>query len=424
MKLKGSIRVFVFFLFLVPVFILGVQRGNRDTSNEVNIVFAASAAHSSVLTLQPERLWHVGADGDEEFGPLGHIIDAVADREGYSYLLDESLVVVKKFDAQGNFIQDIGRLGEGPGEFNNPVCLNIFPDDNLGVFQFFPSRIVMLDKEGVPQGQFDSPETDYLRNRYYRARSSSSYTALSQSVSTTTGNVMTSQNSLQIYDASGNYVVTAIDQTKESPSRGMTIDDGTEYNGLATCWDISPDGRIFVAPYFDQYKILVFDCAGTKQATIQAEYNPVRRSAEQLAELEKENRLLQKVEGKTVDIYPYKRDISGLFCRPNSNMWVLSSRGELDCPENQLGIFHVFDNGGRYLYNLSLIVDYNPKRDSFRIDKDLLFILKESQMMPATTSTARFGNSMVITSSREPERETSADDGAEPFSVICYRLPQ
>jgi len=419
-----TIVAYYLVVLLFPATLLAVQLDDLEVSSEVKTVVAIPNAHSSVLKIQPEKLWHVGADDDEEFGPMGHIVDTVSGREGFLYLLDETLVVVRKFDSQGRFIQNIGCQGEGPGEFNNPVRLNIFPDNNLGVFQLFPSCIVLLDNKGMPHGMFNSQETNYLRHRYFQARSSNDFSVLSESESTISGNVMTSLFSLKIYDAHGNYLDTAIDQKKESPSRGMTVDDGMEFNGLATCWDISNANSIFLAPYFDQYKVLVFDLENSKQTIIQVEYNPVRRSDEQLAELEKGKKLLQKVEGRTVDIYQYQRDISGLYCRPNNNLWVLSSQGVQDCPENQLGIFHVYDSDGLYLYNLSLLVDYNPRRDSFRIDKDFLFILKESKMKPATTHSAQYGNSMVMSVSRGPESELLAEATAKPFSVICYKLPQ
>lgn len=409
-----TLSVLCFPILFLPPTLLAVPPANINSP----------ITHDSVLHIQPEELWRVGVDDDERGGPLGHIVDAVVDQDGSAYLLDESLVVVKKYDARGNFIQDLGRRGEGPGEFNIPLRLNLFPDGNLGVFQLLPSRIILLDSEGVPQGLFNAPSDDIMRHHFHRARSSRDITVLSRSYSTIAGKTMTSANSLQIYDAVGNPVASAIEEQRETLSQGMSINDGTEMNGLAECWDLSQTNRIYVAPHFNRYEILIFDGAGTAVGTIRTQYESVRRSREQLAELERGNDSLKQAEGRSVDINPYLRDISGLYCRPDSSLWVLTSQGEKDCPDNQLGIFHVYDETGNYSHNLVLSVDYDPLRDDFRLDGSTLFILKEAKMMPATTSTASFGNFMVARKSVAPKEETLSKGEAKPFSVICYRVPR
>jgi len=68
-------------------------------------------------------------------------------------------------------------------------------------------------------------------------------------------------------------------------------------------------------------------------------------------------------------------------------------------------------------------LDYNAERDDFILARNRLFILKESKMMPATVTTASYGNSMVMGISQGPAPEDIKDDEeARPFSIICYKL--
>ncbi len=280
----------------------------------------------------------------------------------------------------------------------------------------------MLDRDNTPLGFFPGPEHDIGLQKISTVRSAGSTTVVSRSLSVINGNNCSTTNRLDIYDEVGIFIATAIAETKETKSRGMTIDTGREFNGLATCWDISDDGRLYVAPHFNEYRILVYDRSGAKERIIQTEYESVRRSAENMADLKHQKDSLRRTEGVSEDINPFLRDIDSLYCRPNGELWVLSSQGLRDCSERQLGIFHVYGHDGHYLHDVSLEADYDPKRDDFLITGNRLFILKEAQMMPATVSTASFGNSMVMTASHGPENDEGDDNEARPFSVICYEL--
>ncbi len=398
--------------------------GHEESIGGVLNVFNPAATVETPLTLQPKELWHIGQDDDQEGGPLGHIIDVAADRDGNTYLLDETMIVVKMFDPKGNFIRDLGRQGEGPGEFSLPRRICVLPDGAIGVIQMMPARIVMLTPDNTPLGYFADSNRNVGRQRFSQAVSSTQNTVVSRSVSSIDGNINSTRNTLDIHDNSGGFIATAIEETRKSRSRGMSIEDGREFNGLATCWDVSADGSLFVAPHFNEYKILVFDGNAESACIIHTPYESVRRSEKNLAELEAQNDVLRKVEGESVDINPYVRDIRSLHCRPEGELWVLSSRGIIECPALRLGNFHVYDSDGHYRHNVCLQVDYDPERDDFIIDGNRLYILKESQMRPATVSSASHGNSMLLVSSRAPNNDQPDEGEARPFSVICYELPR
>lgn len=70
--------------------------------------------------------------GPEEY-LLSEIRSVVVDDEGRIYILDSKEDVVKVYDAQGQYLQTIGRPGQGPGELNTPMMISLYGDNLMVV---------------------------------------------------------------------------------------------------------------------------------------------------------------------------------------------------------------------------------------------------------------------------------------------------
>jgi hypothetical protein len=57
--------------------------------------------------------------------------DIVQDDAGNIYILDSGNCRIQKFDPEGKFLDSLGRKGQGPGEFNSPISLDIDAEGNL-----------------------------------------------------------------------------------------------------------------------------------------------------------------------------------------------------------------------------------------------------------------------------------------------------
>ncbi len=75
------------------------------------------------------------------------------DNEGNIYVSDSRNHFILKFDSLGKFLKKIGRKGQGPGEFSNPLYICCDDRDNLVVYDSNNGRI-----------QIFSPEGEYLEN--------------------------------------------------------------------------------------------------------------------------------------------------------------------------------------------------------------------------------------------------------------------
>ena len=95
------------------------------------------------------------------YRPLGVSVDS----EGNIYILDAGNIRIQKYNAQGEYVQTIGRRGEGPGEFSKlPLEFDVDTDGNIYVISGIVGRgasykMLILDKAGKELKRFNIPQT-------------------------------------------------------------------------------------------------------------------------------------------------------------------------------------------------------------------------------------------------------------------------
>ena len=117
------------------------------------------------FTATLDELWRLGGDTDVEEEFFGVILGITNDDEGNIFLLDLQLAEIKIFSSDGEYINTIGREGEGPGEFRFPISMFFLPSGNVGVIQAFPGKIITLTPEGDPSGDLPLPPVEGGGNR-------------------------------------------------------------------------------------------------------------------------------------------------------------------------------------------------------------------------------------------------------------------
>lgn len=71
-----------------------------------------------------------------------------ADRGGRIYILDEANHSILVLDSLGTLIRSLGRRGDGPGEFQFPVALQLESDGTLAVVDLANAVLVRFDSSG------------------------------------------------------------------------------------------------------------------------------------------------------------------------------------------------------------------------------------------------------------------------------------
>jgi len=86
-------------------------------------------------------------EGDENY-MFGNQVFMNTDDEGNIYVTDRDRRTVKKYDSNGNFLQSIGRLGQGPGEFQDMSEVRFNSEGNIYLNDLKTQRLSFFSKEG------------------------------------------------------------------------------------------------------------------------------------------------------------------------------------------------------------------------------------------------------------------------------------
>lgn len=108
------------------------------------VVKNEQAVKGKGVVLSFEENLRLGPDDDEEYliWQGGHTSVGVGEK-GQMYVLDPAGVRVIELDAEGNFVRQIGKQGQGPGEFLKPTNLSILADGSVVVSEYrFGSNLI------------------------------------------------------------------------------------------------------------------------------------------------------------------------------------------------------------------------------------------------------------------------------------------
>ncbi|MBK6735705.1 MAG: hypothetical protein IPG61_16830 [bacterium] len=125
----------------------------ESSENGVPVLMNPAIPRDGAGIVSAVQQWRLGAD--ETNDPLlGLPKDAIVDGQGNTYLLDSVLSTVFVISPSGDIVRQIGKEGDGPGEFRNASQLVFMPDGSLGVLEMMPGQIVCLAPGGDPRPGF------------------------------------------------------------------------------------------------------------------------------------------------------------------------------------------------------------------------------------------------------------------------------
>jgi hypothetical protein len=360
-----------------------------------------------------EELWRAGGEDDETFfGVIGQVL---ADSLGNVYLLDTQLSEVQVYSPAGEPLRTLSREGDGPGEIRNPGDMFFMPGGGeLGMLQTFPGRAVIIDLAGQPAGSFQIGGGDPSRGSFgvlITGRCQADVLVLGGMHMTFGGQGLSDQEFfLARHDREGNETVRYLTKHWEIDySQFVVSEAGIDFvwNGR---WDLGPQGRVYANPARNDYAIEVYAPDGTLARVIEREYESWPRDEQALAEA----RLLIEAVGRnypvppqSVEILETDPDIAGVYCRPDGELWVRTSRGDRERPAGVLTTMDVFDAEGRYRRRLQLRAPGDPQQDA-------IFLLGSDRLVLVTQALAAY-RSMQGVGSDEAAEET-------PMEVICFRF--
>jgi len=295
-------------------------------------------------------------EGDENY-MFNDPRDIDADNEGNIYVLDTRACTIKKYNPEGKYLRNIGRVGEGPGEFQRPRRLCISREGNIFVADWNTDKIHILNSEG----------------KFERASHLASLDLIS-----VTGNeeliagyrhYEEENNKLKYFYKVGKY-----DPQKEEihdfytqkQLRTARVSDGTftfEYP-LFVRWDINSKDQIIIATA-NTYEMKVFTPDGSLLNKYILDVNPIPVTGEaerKISEILKRIRTGLGVDDpetrKIVEYYPVFNCISidekdRIWVERYDPYWRDKTRKEI--------IFDVFSAEGKFSFTTKIEMDIYPQ---------------------------------------------------------------
>ena len=89
----------------------------------------------------------IGDEIGEQSYLFGNISGAWATDERF-YLIDAQVPAVRAFDRDGRYLFDVGRPGQGPGEYNYPTAIAVTNGGNVAIADAMSARITIYDRDG------------------------------------------------------------------------------------------------------------------------------------------------------------------------------------------------------------------------------------------------------------------------------------
>lgn len=132
----------------------GDERPGRQTSKTAAVKIISNTktprppAGKPITLVFTEDLSIGVREGDENY-MFGNQIFVNTDKDGNFYITDWDRRTIRKYDLQGKHLLNIGRPGQGPGEFQNIWRPEFDREGNLYVSDYVVHKIIFFDRAGL-----------------------------------------------------------------------------------------------------------------------------------------------------------------------------------------------------------------------------------------------------------------------------------
>jgi hypothetical protein len=383
----------------------------------VPVVTNGNEPSEGILKVHLEELWRIGGEEDEE-NLLGVIDKVLVDDEGNVYLLDIQLVEVQVFDPDGVYVQSLGKQGDGPGELRNVRDLVFLPDGSVGMVQGFPGRIVKVDLEGLPAGELKPGGNDPSAGGFFALNSVGSAggrLVLGGAKITRGDNSRTATSFIAAFDLDGAEGVRYLESVNVRDFSRMEFSEKGEFFPRQGGWALADDGRLYVAPVRNEYRVEVHAPDGSLERTIVRKYESWKRTPSEADRAREMMMPFRRRNRNAINLVmePTERDILDIRLDAGGQLWVLPSRGIREQDEGIHSTWDVFDSSGAFVRQMAIACEGDGQKDALFFPGGGLAVLVREHADAVYAFRGR--------GSDNPEAEED-DDEVRPLEVICYRI--
>jgi hypothetical protein len=320
---------------------------------------------------------------------------------------------------EGELINTLSRMGDGPGETRDPNDMVLLPDGRVGLAT--SGRLVTLDRNGDPAG-----DIHVNRGRAHQGGmvvltsvhfggGNMVFGCLEQAQDPATGNP-TRETALASFNQQGERLVTYCRRDCQFGFQPFVFSERKNIEFDMYRVGVGPDGRVYCALEFDSYRIMVYNVDGTVDRIVERQYEPVERTPEEYNEIHSLFDTLLKREVPS----PYELKVSrrepaiswmqkGLQVAGDGKLWILPSSGVRNQPDGIFQTFDVYSQSGHFEKQVSI----SGEGDAYG---DAVFLAGPDHMVRvigfADALRAKVGGGSVADDSEE----------VQPIQVVYYAI--
>jgi hypothetical protein len=344
------------------------------------------------VDVELRELWRVGGANEDVL--LGAVGSAVMDEAGNVYLLDSQLNQALVIAPDGKLVRTLGGEGEGPGELRGLGSGFFMPNGDLALVQTFPGKVVTVKRDGTPGANFQFlPAGAQVASFGVLVAGDARGGNL-----VLTGMTMNQVNTVIVQT----YYLSFCNPQGSELHRCFSKDTSIDFANFVSSeldldfawsrWALGPDGNLYAAPERNGYRIHVIDPTGKLLRVIEREYEPYRRSSEDMQLAQRYVEAVGRnypVPPKSCKVEELDSDINGLFVSSQGELWVMPGRGMRNLPKG-IGVqYDVFDRDGQFVRQAAV-------RGTFNADRDLVRVLRDDRILVVLGAAEGYLNSMGV----------------------------
>jgi hypothetical protein len=347
-KMKNKYSVTLVICFLVSLaFLLANQdkypqwKGTIENENGVKVINNPEDPHYGEIKFDLEEIFMLGAEKSEN-DLFSVIFDVQADARGNVYVSDIRERRIKKFSSKGEYLYDIGRIGQGPGEFQG--ARNIYVDDNTGdIYVADFMKVHRYNQNGVFQ---KTVSINRIFHTFFVGADRSFWAKTSYMDETGQGEAFEKispqgQLAKRIYKFSPQIT----ESSKPSGEGTVTVVSGPKHGYEQELIVSKIDGKTFLWALSNEYEMNMVDFEGNLLFKIKKQESP-----EKFSEKEKD-KILSKFNDnarKIVKLPPYKPFFKKIISDDEGRIYVQRTSSPLS--EKEEYVYDIFSKNGYFLY--------------------------------------------------------------------------
>lgn len=319
-------------------------KGKVEYKNGIKVIKNPQEPLYGEIKFELEEDLSIGKEDDENY-MFYRIVDIALDTQNNIYVLEYGNKQIQKFNRNGQFLQTIGRRGQGPGEFGSPFQIFIDRSDNIYVSD--NRKIKIFNKKG------NSHKDIVLKNRIIDfSLNSEGIFMVKFRRPKEIGHICYFDK----VDRNGKIL-----KTIARFPYGLTQPKGGNINWVVTypyIFDLfmaSLNGNTFIYGYSKEYKISVVDENGRILFNFTKDEPYLRISEREKSERRKKHKNLPESLLKSVQFPSHRPFFNRIMCDNQARIYIMKMKSVLD---NKYPLeIDIFSKDGYYLYKTEISLD-------------------------------------------------------------------